>query len=164
MTPLKPVTPGARWALGISFFVLFTAVWAAVTLGGVVPKTFLADPFTMVGSGWTLLTKMGFGWDIGMTVWRVAGGFVIFADGASGRLFRTSLSGGVARPITPAFGFAASPCVSPDGRYVCYVHHDEAGVDRLAVVDAEGRGWPAVLADMIEVQPGTSEPPRMKWS
>ena len=79
MTPLKPVTPGARWVLGTSFFVLFTAVWAAATLGGLVPKTFLADPFTMVGSGWTLLTKMGFGWDIGMTVWRVVGGFVIAA-------------------------------------------------------------------------------------
>ena len=31
----------------------------------------------MVASGWTLLTKMGFGWDIGMTVWRVVGGFLI---------------------------------------------------------------------------------------
>ena len=79
MTPLKPVGPAARLVLGISFFVLFTALWASVTLGGLVPKNFLADPLTMVESGWTLLTKMGFATDIGMTVWRVVGGFVIAA-------------------------------------------------------------------------------------
>jgi NitT/TauT family transport system permease protein len=79
MTPLKPVTPRTRVLLGISFFVLFTLVWAGVTLGGVVSKTFLADPLTMVQSGWVLLTQMGFGWDIGWTVWRVLGGFVIAA-------------------------------------------------------------------------------------
>jgi NitT/TauT family transport system permease protein len=77
MTPLKPVKPTTRVVLGVSFFVLFTTLWASVTLGGLVPKNFLADPFTMVASGWTLLTKMGFGWDIGMTVWRVVGGFLI---------------------------------------------------------------------------------------
>ena len=79
MTPLKPVKPGLRVALGVSFFVLFTLVWAAVTFGGYVSKTFLADPITMVKSGWTLLTEMGFAKDIGMTVWRVLGGFVIAA-------------------------------------------------------------------------------------
>ena len=36
MTPLKPVDPTTRVVLGISFFVLFTALWAGVTLGGVV--------------------------------------------------------------------------------------------------------------------------------
>ena len=79
MTPLKPVEPTTRIVLGVAFFVLFTAVWAGVTLGGLVNKTFLADPLTMVKSGWTLLTTMGFGWDIGMTVWRVVGGFIIAA-------------------------------------------------------------------------------------
>src|SRR5690348_11934369 len=79
MRPLQPVSPGARVALGISFFALFFAVWAAVTLGGLVSKTFLADPLTMVASGWDLLTKQGFLKDIGMTVWRVVGGFVIAA-------------------------------------------------------------------------------------
>ena len=77
MTPLKPVAPTTRVVLGILFFILFIAVWAGVTLGGLVNKTFLADPLTMLKSGWTLLTTMGFGWDIGMTVWRVLGGFII---------------------------------------------------------------------------------------
>jgi NitT/TauT family transport system permease protein len=78
MKPLQPVSPGARIALGVSFFVLFVAAWALVTLGGLVPKTFLADPLTMVKSGWTLMAD-GFAMDIGMTVWRVLGGFVIAA-------------------------------------------------------------------------------------
>ena len=79
MKPLTPVAPGARVALGVSFFVLFVAVWSVATLGGFVSKTFLADPLTMLQSGWTLLAKMGFAHDIGMTVWRVLGGFVIAA-------------------------------------------------------------------------------------
>lgn len=77
MRPLEPVSQGARLALGISFFVLFFAAWAFATLGGFVSKTFLADPITMVRDGWTLITKFGFLGDIGMTVWRVVGGFVI---------------------------------------------------------------------------------------
>jgi NitT/TauT family transport system permease protein len=79
LKPLTPVSPGARVALGVAFFVLFVAAWAVATLGGFVQKTFLADPLTMLQSGWTLLTKMGFAHDIGMTVWRVLGGFVIAA-------------------------------------------------------------------------------------
>ena len=79
MKPLVPVAPGAKVALGIAFFVLFFAVWAVATLGGFVQKTFLADPITMVRSGYTLITQMGFMTDIGMTVWRVLGGFAIAA-------------------------------------------------------------------------------------
>ena len=79
MKPLQPVTPGVRLALGISFFVLFFALWAAVTFGGLVYKTFLADPLTMVRSGYDLLVNKGFIKDIGMTVWRVFGGFWLAA-------------------------------------------------------------------------------------
>ena len=79
MKPLVPVAPGTRIVLGVGFFVLFIAVWAAATFSGFVSKTFLADPLTMVRSGYTLLTEMGFAGDIGMTVWRVLGGFVIAA-------------------------------------------------------------------------------------
>jgi NitT/TauT family transport system permease protein len=79
MRPLTPVDPGTRIVLGVSFFVLFVAVWAAATFSGFVSKTFLADPVTMVKSGYTLLATQGFGWDIGWTVWRVLGGFLIAA-------------------------------------------------------------------------------------
>jgi NitT/TauT family transport system permease protein len=77
--PLQPISHPARIALGVSFFVVFVLAWAVVTLGGYVSKVFLADPLTMVENGWTLLTKFGFLRDIGMTVWRVVGGFVIAA-------------------------------------------------------------------------------------
>nr|WP_205964562.1 ABC transporter permease [Ramlibacter agri] len=76
---MQPVRPGARLALGFAFFALFFAVWAAATLSGWVSKTFLADPLTMVKSGFDLLVHQGFGKDIGMTVWRVVGGFAIAA-------------------------------------------------------------------------------------
>lgn len=79
MKPLREVAPGVRTALGVSFFVLFFAVWAFATLGGFVSKTFLADPITMVRSGWTLLVEQGFATDVGFTVWRVLGGFVLAA-------------------------------------------------------------------------------------
>lgn len=79
MRPLEPVGPAARIGLGLLFFVLFAAAWAAVTFGGLVSKTFLANPATMLEEGWTLLTRFGFAHDIGMTVWRVLGGFVLAA-------------------------------------------------------------------------------------
>ncbi|MFC5500556.1 ABC transporter permease [Caenimonas terrae] len=79
MRPLQPVAPGARIALGVAFFILFIALWAGVTFGGIVSKTFLADPLTMVRSGYDLLAHQGFVKDIGWTVWRVFGGFAIAA-------------------------------------------------------------------------------------
>lgn len=75
----------------------------------------------------------------------VHGGYAYFVVHKTGRIFRQPLSGGSARPITPAFGQAASPVVSPDGKWVAYVHHDE-GQDRLAVVDAAGEMWPQIIA------------------
>ena len=79
MKPLREISPGRRHALGLLFFILFFAVWAVATLGGFVPKTFLADPIMMVKSGWVLLTQQGFAVDIGFTIWRVLGGFLIAA-------------------------------------------------------------------------------------
>jgi len=79
LKPLREVSPGRRTALGILFFVLFFAVWAVATLGGFVPKTFLANPIAMVKSGWVLLTEQGFAKDIAFTIWRVLGGFVLAA-------------------------------------------------------------------------------------
>jgi NitT/TauT family transport system permease protein len=79
LKPLREVSPGRRTALGVAFFILFFAVWAFATLGGHVSKTFLADPLTMLRSGWSLLVEQGFAKDIGFTVWRVLGGFVLAA-------------------------------------------------------------------------------------
>ena len=79
MTPLKPIGPARRIALGIAFFVVFVAAWSLATFGGFVSRTFLADPWTMVREGFALFTQFGFARDIGITVWRVVGGFVIAA-------------------------------------------------------------------------------------
>jgi NitT/TauT family transport system permease protein len=79
LRPLEPVGTAARISLGISFFVLFVAGWAWATIGGYVSPTFLADPLTMLHEGWQLLTVHGFLHDIGMTVWRVVGGFILAA-------------------------------------------------------------------------------------
>jgi NitT/TauT family transport system permease protein len=79
MKPLAPISNTVRLALGILFFVLFFAAWGYATLGGYVSKTFLADPLTMLEEGWLLLTKHGFLGDIGITIWRVVGGFVLAA-------------------------------------------------------------------------------------
>ncbi len=68
---------------------------------------------------------------------------VVFAE-KDGRLYHQSLMSGSARPITPAFGAAASPVVSPDGRWVLYVHTYE-DTDVLGLVDSQGRHWPVDL-------------------
>ncbi|MDA8449700.1 ABC transporter permease [Acidovorax sp. NCPPB 3859] len=79
LRPLEPVAPRTRWLLGAAFFVLFVAAWSVATLGGYVSPTFLASPVTMVQEGWLLFTQFGFLHDIGMTVWRVLGGFALAA-------------------------------------------------------------------------------------
>lgn len=79
MEPLKPVSAGARVILGIGFFLLFIGLWALVTYGGMVQPLFLASPGKALEAGWLLFTEYNFIGDIGMTVWRVLGGFVLAA-------------------------------------------------------------------------------------
>lgn len=75
----------------------------------------------------------------------VADGDVYFAaDGR--RLYRQSLQANDPRPITPSFGTAAAPAVAPDGHFVAYVHSDN-DIDRIAVVDSDGRRWPHILVE-----------------
>ncbi|MHB0859388.1 MAG: S9 family peptidase [Anaerolineae bacterium] len=81
------------------------------------------------------------------------GGQAIYTSG--GRLYRQALAGGgQASPITPAWGEAASPVVSPDGRWVLYVHSAE-GQDVIALVDVLGSHWPRKVAsgDDFYMQP-----------
>jgi dipeptidyl aminopeptidase/acylaminoacyl peptidase len=71
-----------------------------------------------------------------------AHGQAYFVSG--GRLYRQALTHGPARTITPAFGEAAAPRVSPDGRWVAFIHSYEER-DCVALVDVEGRYWPQKL-------------------
>lgn len=75
----------------------------------------------------------------------VANGKVYFAEAESGRIYVQPLDSGTPRPLTPAFGSAAAPVVSPDGRWLVFVHTYE-DQDVLAVVDIDGQAWPARLA------------------
>ena len=79
LRPLKPVPASTRLILGVGFFVLFVAGWSVATYGGFVSPIFLASPTRMIEEGWLLLTRYGFMHDIGMTIWRVVGGFVLAA-------------------------------------------------------------------------------------
>ncbi len=73
----------------------------------------------------------------------VAHGNVYFV-GSGNRLYRVSLDGGLPSPITPAFGAAAAPRVSADGRWIVYVHTAD-NVDGLALIDSEGKLFPRKL-------------------
>ncbi len=77
--PLEPIDPRRRVALGLLFFALFITAWSIATLGGFVSKTFLADPLTMLKDGVELITRFHFLTDIGHTIWRVVGGFLLAA-------------------------------------------------------------------------------------
>ena len=79
-------------------------------------------------------------------------GYAYFSAG--GRIYRQSLRSGAAKPIMPAFGEVASPRVSPDGRWVLFVHSYE-NTDCLAIVDVEGDCWPQKLVqgDDFYMQP-----------
>jgi dipeptidyl aminopeptidase/acylaminoacyl peptidase len=65
---------------------------------------------------------------------------------SDGRIYSIPLSGGTPRALTPPFGQAASPVLSPDGRWLVYVHSDES-TDCLAVIDTAGKCWPQKLAE-----------------
>jgi NitT/TauT family transport system permease protein len=79
MQPLKPIAPARRTALGIAFFLVLIASWAGATFGGFIRPLFLADPLRTLAAGWELFTEYGFIGDVGVTVWRVLGGFVLAA-------------------------------------------------------------------------------------
>jgi sugar lactone lactonase YvrE len=72
-------------------------------------------------------------------------GMAIFAE-RDGRLYRVEYGGGLPRAITPAFGEAAAPVLSPDGRWVLFIQSYEK-TDRLALVDAAGASWPRILVE-----------------
>jgi dipeptidyl aminopeptidase/acylaminoacyl peptidase len=73
----------------------------------------------------------------------VAHGQVYFSS--NGRLYKLPLAGGVPQAITPKFGGAAAPKVSPNGQWVAFIHTYEHD-DVLALVDVDGKHWPQKIA------------------
>lgn len=73
-------------------------------------------------------------------------GETVYFSAKDGRLYRAALDKGLPRAITPPWGSVAAPAVSPDGKWVAYIHrHDD--VDRVAVVDAQGKAWPQIAGE-----------------
>lgn len=72
------------------------------------------------------------------------GGTVIFVERGR-QLHRLEMNGGATRPITPPFDGAASPAISPDGRWVVFVasRGEDCG---LYLVDSHGAQPPVNLA------------------
>jgi len=71
-------------------------------------------------------------------------GYVFFAEAESGRLYRQPLKHGTAKSISPAFGQFASPNLSPDGKWLLFIHTYE-GEDSLGIIDSLGKCWPIKL-------------------
>lgn len=71
-------------------------------------------------------------------------GQVYFVSG--GRIYKTALSGGMPKAITPKFGGAAISHVSPDGKWLAFAHTYEDN-DVLAIVDTDGQMFPQKIAD-----------------
>ena len=79
MRLLQPVEPRVRLFLGVGFFALFLLFWTFLTVAGVVAPHFLASPLQALRAAWALSAQYGFLHDVGMTVWRVLGGFALAA-------------------------------------------------------------------------------------
>jgi dipeptidyl aminopeptidase/acylaminoacyl peptidase len=89
---------------------------------------------------------------------------VLFAD-RNGRLYSKPYGAGLPRVITPGFGGAAAPVLSPDEKFIVFVHTYE-GKDLLAVVDTEGSEWPKILRQGADfyMQPAISpDGSRLAW-
>ncbi len=91
----------------------------------------------------------------------VARGQVVFADQASGRLCMQALAGGRSGALTPPFGAAAAPAVSPNGRWILFVHNME-DVDALGVVDFAGSQWPRKMVSGADFYMQPAWHPRSK--
>jgi NitT/TauT family transport system permease protein len=77
--PLKPVSRFARVFLGTIFFVLFLGAWALVTWGGFIDPLFLKTPLETLVTGYNLFAQFNFINDVGITLFRVFGGFLLAA-------------------------------------------------------------------------------------
>lgn len=79
MEPLKPVSRRTRIVLGAGCFVLFFVAWALATFGGAIDAMFLKDPVYTLKTGVNLFREFGFIHDVGITIFRVVGGFILAA-------------------------------------------------------------------------------------
>jgi dipeptidyl aminopeptidase/acylaminoacyl peptidase len=118
-----------------------TLVWweRRAGVGVLVAQAGFSAPRDLTDASLSVSGRVGYGGG----AFTVGGGEVYFAAG--GRLHRQNLTGGTAQAITPKFGDYASPAVSPDGRWLAFVHSVDH-VDGIAIVDTTGAQFPRKLA------------------
>ncbi len=90
--------------------------------------------------------------------------FAVFCGG-DGRMYRVDVASGAPKAITPKYGSVATPTISPDGKWVVFVHTD-GETDVLAVVDSHGLQWPRkiVVGADFYMQPAWSPSgDRLAW-
>lgn len=152
----SPITP-VSLARGITFSDVIwdtenTLVWREVRSGQgtLVLRTISEQSSRDLNSETSVRAGVGYGGGD----FTVGAGYAYFVEAKSGRIYRQPLQHGVARPVTPGFGSAASPILSPDGHWLLYVHTYE-DQDSLGIVDAAGVHWPGKLVsgDDFYMQP-----------
>jgi dipeptidyl aminopeptidase/acylaminoacyl peptidase len=120
-----------------------TMAWREVRsgFGSIVLQTPDGQAPRDLNSDYSVRAKVGYGGGD----FTIGAGYVYFSEEQSGRLYRQGIDSGPAKPITPGFGHFASPTLSPDARWLLFVHSYESQ-DALGVVDAVGNAWPRKLA------------------
>lgn len=99
------------------------------------------------GQAWRELNSVfsaGAGLNYGGAEFSVSQDCVFFVDAKSKRIYRQPLATGEPQPVSPAFGVAAAPEPSPDGRWLLFLHSYEEK-DSIEIVDAQGVLWPQKL-------------------
>lgn len=119
-----------------------TFVWLEIRSdrGVLVVQPSGSQAFRDLNSDFSVRARVGYGGGD----FTVGKGSVYFIEAESGRIYRQSLQAGTAKPITPEFGHAASPVLSPDGSWLLFVRSYE-GLDTLEIVDSDGKHWPGKL-------------------
>ena len=71
-----------------------------------------------------------------------AGNSLITFCAADNSIYALNRANGAMRALSPAFGRVSSPVLSPDERWLAYIHSDGEN-DLLAIVNTTGIAWPA---------------------